>query len=263
VGRPVGSPLVLSLFPGIGLLDRAFEEEGFCIVRGPDVLWGGDVRRFHPPAGVFEGIIGGPPCKPFSSLAHLNRHLGRAPRHPNLIPEYERCVAEAQPRWFLMENVPAAPVPQVSGYWPARNLRINNRHIGEKQRRDRRFSFATRYDVTPHGIGLDVSPDLVIFENPQVEYAVTSSGGGIAGLKFDRGGTVRPSRTVAKALAASKRPVSELCELQGLPPDYLDDAPFHSDGKREVIANGVPLPMGRAVARAVKRAMGYALDGAA
>lgn len=26
--------LVLSLFPGIGLLDMAFEEEGFCIVRG-------------------------------------------------------------------------------------------------------------------------------------------------------------------------------------------------------------------------------------
>jgi hypothetical protein len=26
---------VLSLFPGIGLLDMAFEEEGFCVVRGP------------------------------------------------------------------------------------------------------------------------------------------------------------------------------------------------------------------------------------
>jgi hypothetical protein len=33
-------PLVLSLFPGIGLLDMAFEEEGFCVVRGPDLLWG-------------------------------------------------------------------------------------------------------------------------------------------------------------------------------------------------------------------------------
>lgn len=37
--------LVLSLFPGIGLLDMAFEQEGFCVVRGPDVLWGGDVRK--------------------------------------------------------------------------------------------------------------------------------------------------------------------------------------------------------------------------
>lgn len=33
--------LVLSLFPGVGLLDRAFEECGLCIVRGPDKLWGG------------------------------------------------------------------------------------------------------------------------------------------------------------------------------------------------------------------------------
>ena len=33
--------LVLSLFPGIGLLDMAFEAEGFCVVRGPDLLWGG------------------------------------------------------------------------------------------------------------------------------------------------------------------------------------------------------------------------------
>ena len=37
--------LVLSLFPGIGLLDMAFELEGFCVVRGPDVLWGGDIKR--------------------------------------------------------------------------------------------------------------------------------------------------------------------------------------------------------------------------
>jgi hypothetical protein len=42
-------PLVLSLFPGIGLLDTAFEENGFCVVRGPDLLWGGDVRLFTPP----------------------------------------------------------------------------------------------------------------------------------------------------------------------------------------------------------------------
>jgi DNA (cytosine-5)-methyltransferase 1 len=52
--------LVLSLFPGIGLLDRAFEEEGFAVVRGPDLLWGGDVKLFHPPPGKFKGVIGGP-----------------------------------------------------------------------------------------------------------------------------------------------------------------------------------------------------------
>src|SRR5260370_15463161 len=97
--------LVLSLFPGIGLLDRAFEEEGFCVVRGPDVLWGGDIRRFHPPAGVFAGVIGGPPCQAFSPLVHLVRAAwGESAITENLIPEFERCVFEVQPRWFLMEN---------------------------------------------------------------------------------------------------------------------------------------------------------------
>jgi hypothetical protein len=52
------SSLVLSLFPGVGLLDRAFEDEGLCLVRGPDLLWGGDVRRFRPPAGCWWGVIG-------------------------------------------------------------------------------------------------------------------------------------------------------------------------------------------------------------
>jgi hypothetical protein len=50
------SGLVLSLFPGIGLLDMAFEEEGFCVVRGPDLLWGGDIKNFHPPRGKFNGV---------------------------------------------------------------------------------------------------------------------------------------------------------------------------------------------------------------
>jgi DNA (cytosine-5)-methyltransferase 1 len=71
--------LVLSLFPGIGLLDMAFELEGFCVVRGPDVLWGGDIRRFHPPSGKFDGVIGGPPCQAFSKLANIVKAAGSRP----------------------------------------------------------------------------------------------------------------------------------------------------------------------------------------
>jgi len=36
---------VLSLFPGIGLLDSAFEEQGFTVVRGPDLLWSDDLSH--------------------------------------------------------------------------------------------------------------------------------------------------------------------------------------------------------------------------
>jgi DNA (cytosine-5)-methyltransferase 1 len=88
------SPLVLSIFPG------AFEAEGFCVVRGPDVLLGGDIRKFHAPRGRFDGVIGGPPCQSFSvaiaSRASDEDETGRAAaKFQNLIPEFERVVKEA------------------------------------------------------------------------------------------------------------------------------------------------------------------------
>ncbi len=46
--------------------------------------------------------------------------------------------------------------------------------------------------------------------------------------------------------------VEEAARLQGLPDGYLSDAPFTRAGKLQAIANGVPLPMGRAIARAVR-----------
>jgi hypothetical protein len=141
--------LVLSIFPGLDLLGRAFEEHGYCVVRGPDVLWGGDVRQFHPPPGRFGGCIGGPPCQSFSPLANLVRARGYEPRFGNLIPEYERCVAEAAPRWFLMEEVPQAPVPVVAGYavhdFVLRNEQLAGEDgLGMEQERARRFSFGVR-----------------------------------------------------------------------------------------------------------------------
>lgn len=106
--------LVLSLFPGIGLLDRAFEEAGFCVVRGPELLWGGDVRRFFPPRGVFAGVIGGPPCQDFSRA----RRSADPPTGNGvaMLAEFARCVAAAEPDWFLLENV--VGVPDIAGLTP-------------------------------------------------------------------------------------------------------------------------------------------------
>ena len=140
------------------MLDRAFEEQGYCIVRGPDVPWGGDVRTFHPPAGVFAGVIGGPPCQTHSPLRYLLAAQGRTPRHGNLIPEYERCVLQAGPEWFLMENVPQAPLPVVEGY-EVKDLLLNNRWVGGVLHRLRRFSFGTR-----DGRELLFGEELVVFE---------------------------------------------------------------------------------------------------
>jgi len=83
-GADMETQVLLSLFPGIDLLGRAFEEHGFCIVRGPDLLWGGDIRAFHPPPGRFDGVVGGPPCQTFSQFRHLYSVTGGTPTHQNL-----------------------------------------------------------------------------------------------------------------------------------------------------------------------------------
>ena len=245
---PLG--IVLSLFPGIGLLDRAFEEEGFCVVRGPDLLWGGDVKRFHPPAGKFTGVIGGPPCKRFTPLANINRaRYGEDSLAPNLIPEFARVVDEARPEWFLMENVPQAPPPVVSGYSQSFVI-LNNRWLGEKQNRKRKFSFGVR------GSAKALLIELAALEHFDFEPAVTGNSGGRRAVPvLDGNGRLRGHQGEADWQRLKRRSIEELCELQGASRELLTWAPFTSAAKREVIANGVPLPMGRAIARAVKEAV--------
>ena len=117
--------LIISLFPGIGLLDRAFEAVGFPVVRGPDLLWGGDIRRFHLSKKCCWGIIGGPPCQDFSLL---NRHPGEYGYE--MLREYERVVLEAEPEWWLMENVSTVPDLKIEGYsW--QRLDINQARFSE------------------------------------------------------------------------------------------------------------------------------------
>ena len=232
--------LLLSLFPGVGLLDLAFELEGFCVVRGPDLLWGGDVRQFHPPSGKFDGVIGGPPCQAFSRFRYLNPNAGK---HGNLIPEFERCVAEAAPDWFLMENVKAAPEPRVDGF-VVQSVLLDNRWLGEEQERLRRFSFGSR-------TGARLEVQTVALESPLYEQAVVGDPRSIPVLI---GGSGKP-KTVhgghTEPFNRTRRSIADMAELQGLPRDFLQEAPFTAHGKRLVIGNGVPLPMGRAIARAI------------
>lgn len=223
--------LVLSLFPGIGLLDMAFEEEGFCVVRGPDVLWGGDVRRFHPPADRFEGVIGGPPCQAFSRSNRLVKARGCIPAGGNLIPEFERCVVEAGPEWFVMENVPDAPIPAVTGY-EAFAFLLDNRQLGEEQRRVRRWTFGYKGGLRKLEI------ETVVFHAENAEPCASTS------LWIDGRQTGCKS---SKFFTYFKR-------LQGLPPDF-DIPPFRVADKVKAVVNGVPLAMGRAIAKAVKQAV--------
>lgn len=203
------SDLVLSLFPGAGLLDRAFEECGFCVVRGPDLLWGGDVRTFHPPPGVFKGVIGGPPCQEFSGL----RREEPTGVGLEMLAEYTRVVTEAEPEWFLMENVARVPNVTVPGYVTQR-LDIDNGWFSDQSRRLRHVQFGSQSGRL-----------LSVTSRP-----VTASAGA--------------------ALASDNRSFEELKQLQGLPADF--DLPgFLAVEKKRAVGNGVPLPMGRALARAI------------
>lgn len=212
--------MVLSLFPGVGVFDRAFEAEGFCVVRGPDLLWGGDVARFQPPRGVFSGIKGGSPCHDYS-CARRAPPTGEGDR---LMAEFARVVHEADPFWWLLENVPRAPLLSIDGYPATQRIDVNQGWYSGISRL-RHFQFACKSGAT---------------------------------LQIPRGRPVRGAEPAA--LACDGRGFREVCRLQGLPADF--DLPGFTLGeKTRAVGNGVPLVMGRVVARAVRRAIGLPVAG--
>jgi len=119
----------------------------------------------------------------------------------------------------------------VTGY-QVNDLELCNRWVGGVQRRKRRFSFGM-HD------GCKLVVDVVALE------------------AFDQAVTVLAGHgPVGRGRGYYKNPsLAEVCKLQGLPEDFLSNAPFTKQGKRQVLGNGVPLPMGRAIAKAVKRAL--------
>lgn len=216
--------LVLSLFPGIGMLDLGFEQEGFCVVRGPDLLWGGDIHNFQPPAGVFQGVIGGAPCQTFSPIGNVNRkRYGEDCVMPDLIPEFARCIRECQPVWWVTENSTYAYAPIELCH----RIEIENSELGEDQRRRRAF-----------WSNLDLDIDTPFPGRKGARRTVSAKG------SVDwKGSRAREGN----------RTLSDLCKLQGLPRGWLDHQPWLKSEKMKMIANGVPIPMARAVARAVKK----------
>lgn len=234
------------------MLDAAFEEEGFCIVRGPDLLWGGDIRRFFPPAGRFEGVVGGPPCQRFSGLGKVNMaRWGEDSVMPDMIPDFSRVVEEAAPWWFVMENVPGAPPPVVPSYDFVQRL-YNNRWTGAEQDRERRFTFGVRRPVR----AWDALPAPSFTERFHLEQvaleAIDSTPTVVSTGQADWKGSAQRNRASVEYMARQ----------QGLDPARFEHSPFTVTELRRAIANGVPLPMGRAVARAVKRAMNYTMEAA-
>lgn len=215
------TPLVLSLFPGIDLFGRGFETEGFCIVRGPDVLWGGDIREFNPPPGRLEGIIGGSPCQDFSRA----RRAEPTGEGLELLAEFVRVVEAARPDWFLLENVPTVPTVAVEGYRVQR-LDLDARECGLRQRRLRHFQFGSA-----EGKVIIVQRRLALSRAESHATCLASEG-----------------------RRKHRRTWPDFCELQGLPPDF--DLPGMTKAARyAAVGNGVAVPVARVLAEAIKCAV--------
>jgi DNA (cytosine-5)-methyltransferase 1 len=215
VNGGVTGGLVLSLFPGVGLLDLAFSLEGLQTVRGPDLLWGGDVRRFHAPAGCFWGVIGGPPCQDFSSL----RRFEPTGYGLEMLGEFVRVVHEAAPEWWLLENVATVPDVRIAGYsW--QRIDVDQAWYAAVSRL-RHIQFGSRTGRT---------------------------------LQIPRG--TRAADCEPCALACDDRPWPVVRRLQGLPDDY--ELPgFTRAAAVAAVGNGVPIVLGRVLARAVLAAYGH------
>ncbi|MHC2488682.1 DNA (cytosine-5)-methyltransferase 1 [Sinorhizobium meliloti] len=221
--------LVLSLFSGIGLLDMAFEEAGFCIVRGPDLLWGGDIRRFHPPAERFDGVIGGPPCQKFSTAGAI---VGS--EKDDLIPEFIRVFEAVRPAWAVMENVPQAiGHPAIPRDWF--HFKLRDYDCGGHTSWVRAFwTWPFMALVSPRAAG-DASHSVM---------ASTHKRGGGQYAKD-------------KGFLPGNLPIAEYARLQGVPEIGRRLVEFNSSRAFaiHVLGNGVPLAMGRAVARAVAQSI--------
>lgn len=207
---------VLSLFPGIGLMDRAFEDAGFTIFRGPDLLWGGDIRRFKPKPGYFNGVIAGSPCQDFS----VARSVPPTGEGVEMLKEFGRIVSKVQPEWALLENVPAVPDIKIEKYERVR-FPLCAAELGIEQIRFRHFQFFWKKSVTETPIWPHISSKK---RNLAGAFTITGS----VRMKWEK-----------------------LKEISGLPADY--ELPgFTKKARIQAVANGVPFHMGLAVAEAIR-----------
>lgn len=240
--------LVLSLFPGADLFGMAFEMEGFTVVKGPDILMGGDIRKWHSIEGKFDGVIGGPPCKSFSK-AITGAGGSEFATQGNLIPEFERIVYESKPRWYVMENVKEAPVPFSMGIdWKESN---NYLYVKSYPLVDAWACGASQHRIKRFSSNLWLNPVLVPTSerHPDPWPTVTATE-----YKMSAGSNERAQRQCAGRKVGRKMTIEEVNLAFGLPADF-DTPALTSVMSYQIRGNGVPIQLGRTIARAVIEAL--------
>ena len=223
--------LVLSLFPGVGLLDRAFAQartadgkRAFCIVQAQDKITGGDIRDFAGVPGLIRGVVAGPPCQGFSvaNSFRLDDEHHSVKNSREMLQHTCRIITECEPEWFLIENVPCVPDVLIDGY-SVQRIPITDLECGGMQLRSRHVQFGSRN-------GDIIRPKRV------------------NDLTRNRKKGRKTKSVTTKTDAWTDFP--DLCYRQGL------DEPIELPGwfrtaKFKAVGNGVPLRMGKTLAEAV------------
>jgi DNA (cytosine-5)-methyltransferase 1 len=122
-------PKIVSIFSGVGGIDLGFHEAGFETVFATDI-WDvscNSLKENFPKAEVIcdtiekinfkeikqknkdiAGLVGGPPCPPFSKSRFYRKEKGRGIEDADgfmTVSNYFRAVEELEPKFFLFENV--------------------------------------------------------------------------------------------------------------------------------------------------------------
>ena len=122
-------PKIVSIFSGVGGIDIGFEKAGFETVFASDIwnkaceslkvnfpnseivcdtIENVDFKKIKKKYKVIDGLVGGPPCPPFSKSRFYRKEKERGIDDEDgfmTVSNYFRAVEELNPKFFFFENV--------------------------------------------------------------------------------------------------------------------------------------------------------------
>jgi len=253
-----------------------FQAAGFCVLKGPDLLWGQNIKDFDASLlrEHIQGIIAGVPCQRFSIAVNRNKRN----EHPDLWPEFWRIVSEIRPAWILAENVPGAQRAAVNlfnpitDYLPSYRI-VDFSKLGSAQRRKRLILFSSLGDfdnafwqaIEKHGFKWGTQWRGKVKRKPMNKpiFRTVIGDGTMANNKSSFFSTVYGDSFEARNISAGKPgrylKFEELLDAFDLPYEWNLDpnelAYFSRRSKGKMVCQGVPVAAAYSLARAVRLAI--------